>query len=579
MSQGAFSAADRRNSLQDGAHVSKTRRIGRRHIEPLGPDIDRNRVVSPRAVAIGELHSQCVTPCSDLTPVQIPKVPNNLVNRVSRQGSTRDGIHLVAPRDGEPGREPLGAHVAPRSERTDELPLARLHPNGAHVLGCEAASQGSRADREGERAFRSWNRARRIVVRSVRRPCISDEQLGRQGKRVGVKEVFGWVCRVAGREANQDESRKPRRASGCALFLGSFVVGAFSCGGPARTTLASSSVYVRADTDRTTVVSPEIRAAAAVGERVTVEASEVVDAWTGASIDVITAATGTIRERRFETNAQVGYRGDLWAFALGLRHSFENDYGSLGGSLRLAADVFQRNTTLALVGFGSTDAVGRAGDPGFRRGVVQLGGRVSVTQVLTRSTLAELQWESVRLEGYQASPYRFVGVGGDGVCGGRAVFCLPEHVPDGRLRNAPSIRLRQALSTRASLGCDYRFYFDSWGLQSHTIEPDLAWLMGRSGTLSVSFRHHTQGRADFYRARYLGLDGSEGFFTRDRKLSTFSYHGVGLSYVHDLRLRDEGTVLQLGARAAFTRFHYLEFLGLERVSVLETTAYVALRFE
>src|SRR3954467_12410930 len=79
------------------------------------------------------------------------------------------------------------------------------------------------------------------------------------------------------------------------------------CAGHApRLTDASSTVYVRSDTDATTIVSPTVKLGARA-DKATVAATYSVDAWTGASVDVVTAATKAITERRHEVDDAVGY--------------------------------------------------------------------------------------------------------------------------------------------------------------------------------------------------------------------------------------------------------------------------------
>ena len=68
-----------------------------------------------------------------------------------------------------------------------------------------------------------------------------------------------------------------------------------------------------------------------------------------------------------------------------------------------------------------------------------------------------------------------------------------EHVPDLRVRTAGSVRLRHAVGL-GSFGLDYRYYLDTWGLRSQTIEPALTWLP----SASASMRH----------CEALGLPGS-----------------------------------------------------------------------
>jgi hypothetical protein len=153
---------------------------------------------------------------------------------------------------------------------------------------------------------------------------------------------------------------------------------------------------------------------------------------------------------------------------------------------------------------------------------------------------------------------------------------LPESLPDQRFRSAAVVRGRRALGSKVSIGVDYRFYFDNWGLLSHTLSPDLQWLVSERGTLSLSYRYYTQGEADFYRPRYLTTP-QLGYVTRDRELSALYSNRIGLGFSQEFKLSD-ATSLVLGARLGLTRFKYLAFVGLRQVDALEATALLSLDF-
>jgi len=345
-----------------------------------------------------------------------------------------------------------------------------------------------------------------------------------------------------------------------------------------RLTETSAATYVRTDSDRTTVIAPRVHVAGQLDERVTLEATYTMDAWTGASIDVRTAATEAIYEERHELSAGAGYELTDVALSGSYRYSTEEDYESHGGVLGASFDLAGNDATLAVNAFGSIDAVGRAGDPTFDESQGSLGGRVTLTQVLSRAGLVQLAWETARIDGFQSSVYRFVALGGDGTCASEAPFCIPERAPDERYRSAGMLRARHALLERVSAGVQYRLYLDSWGLASHTIEPDLAVQIGERGVLTLRYRYYTQGEADFYRPRYLDAFGVDGFATRDRKLSAFYAHMAGVSYVHEAPFDGTDTVLSLGARAAITQLRYLAFVGLTEVTALEITTTAGLEF-
>lgn len=348
-----------------------------------------------------------------------------------------------------------------------------------------------------------------------------------------------------------------------------------ACSAPQRLTRAASAVYVRTDSDRTTIVTPKVDVAADVAAHTNVAVGYEIDAWTGASVDVVTAATPAIHELRHEV--EVSATQELAALRLraGYRHSTEPDYRShglvLGGQLELA----HKNTTLGLDVLASDDAVGRAGDPSFDRPLRSLGARLALAQVIDRATLADVALESTVLDGYQASPYRWVAVGGDGTCGGAAPFCVPEHVPERRYRTSVFGRLRRAIARDVAVGLEYRFYFDDWGVRSHAVQPDVAWRVVEHGVLALRYRYYTQGEASFYRPRYFDVMGS-GDLTRDRKLSALFSHELGASYLHRFELQDGARVLTAGLRSSLSRLDYLAFVGLDHVYALELTALVGI---
>jgi hypothetical protein len=339
---------------------------------------------------------------------------------------------------------------------------------------------------------------------------------------------------------------------------------------------ASQAVYVRTDSDATTVVSPRTRVMGKIGDAFSVEGAYSVDIWTGASVDVVTASTPAIKEQRHEIQADAGYqRGDL-ALGGSYRYSTEPDYESHGGVLRGTLDLLQKNTTIMLTAFGSRDMVGRAGDPWFIESQWSLGGKLALTQVLSKRALGQLSWETTTIQGFQSSPYRWVAIGGQGVCAGSAPFCIPEQAPDERYRHAATAVARLAGPSGMSFGAQYRFYFDSWGLRSHALEPDVAIAVAQHGSLSLRYRYYTQGEADFYRPRYFALDAAD-YVTRDRKLSALYTHMLGIAYTHDFGL--DRSTFSLGLSASGTYFTYLAFVGLEHVRALELTALFGARFD
>jgi hypothetical protein len=205
-----------------------------------------------------------------------------------------------------------------------------------------------------------------------------------------------------------------------------------------------------------------------------------------------------------------------------------------------------------------------------------VGGRFAIAQVIDPDTIAELGWQTTFVDGYQASPYRFVAIGDLGTCTSNAPFCIPEQVPDRRLRNALTARGRHALGIHLSAGLDYRFYFDDWGVQSHAAQPDLAWRVTDAQTLTFRYRYSTQSEASFYRPRYLDLMSTGGYATRDRKLSALFSNEVGVQFEHRIEQDDGNRIITWGARSTLSRTDYLAFVGLDHVWALEIAIIAAL---
>lgn len=438
-----------------------------------------------------------------------------------------------------------------------ELAFAFTAPDGVVELAAGIVRSDSSADPEGD------------GVLEVRRRFGDDANAGGCSSAPDAGGALAWLALLM-------LLARRRWALALALPIGLACAGS---DGPGATE-ASTGLYVRADTDDTTVVSPHVRVRGRATEALTVETAYTVDAWTGASVDVTTAATEAITEVRHELETGAGYRVGDTDLRAGYRYSHEPDYDSHGATLGTSIDLARKNTTLAVDVQGSIERVGRAGDPGFGEPAYGTGGRLRLVQIVDVATLAELSLDTSRAGGYLASPYRWVAVGGDGTCAGGAAFCVPELVPDTRYRHAATARARRALGERLSVGGHYRLYRDSWGLWSHTAGPSLSMLPGEGHQLDLHYRYYTQGEADFYRARYTDFAATNGYLTRDRKLSAFYSHEAGLSYTRSLALgADHGYRLRLGARASVSRIRYLDFVGLTRVLALESTGFLAIEVD
>lgn len=344
---------------------------------------------------------------------------------------------------------------------------------------------------------------------------------------------------------------------------------------PVRADTLASGVYVRTDSDRTTVVSPHARVSKRILDATEVDVTYAADIWTSASIDVRTSASLPVQEQRDELDVGVAHEWTDLKLSAGYRYSVENDYLSHGASAGAQYAFANNNATLALDAHVLFDTVGRAGAPRFSEALTTGSARLTFTQVLDPQMLAQLTYEIGRAEGYQASPYRKVGLGGSGFGCVDATFCLDEHEPGSRTRHAVAAELRRAFGDALSADATYRFIVDDWGLTSHTALLQLAWLAGDNSVLSLRYRFYLQSGVRFYERRYPAQLSAGAYTTRDREQSPMHDQRVGLDWEQRAQL-DEDLALSVVLAAGGSVFDYSQFVGLSQVYALELTLALAL---
>lgn len=335
--------------------------------------------------------------------------------------------------------------------------------------------------------------------------------------------------------------------------------------------VAGTALYVRQDSDRTTVIAPRLHVGAPVGEDTYVDLVYTADVWTSASIDIRTSASKAVTEQRDELNTAVSQViGDV-TLAGAYRYSHEPDYQSHGGSLIGSLRFADNCATIDLRLSAAFDRVGRAGDPGFDRDLRTLGVRVGFTQVLDTQTLMQLTYEPASVSGYTSSPYRFVGVGTrGGLCNPSAFYCIPEDNPSERLRHAIAAEIRRALGDDWAVGASYRFYLDDWNLRSHTAVAELSWNIGEDTRLATRYRFYTQSAAGHYRTEY--EPGNTGqFYTNDKELSAFEAHRLAMDLEQRLELDGAGESFHLTLSVAPSIFEYANYPPLTRITALEVS--------
>jgi hypothetical protein len=268
----------------------------------------------------------------------------------------------------------------------------------------------------------------------------------------------------------------------------------------------------------------------------------VVDSITSASVAAGAAGQAFV-ENRSEGGGGVAYRAREYQLGIFARYSYEPDYKSLFGGARVAAELADKNTTVALMAARGLDDISNAGAQNGGLGqLVEISGQLtstvasfSLSQVLSPLLVAGVSYDVIYLNGFQENAYREVIAQG---------MLHRERVPDTRLRQAIFASIRGFWpTTRSTLVAGYRFYFDDWGLMAHTPEIRLIQDIRSGLDIHIRYRYHRQTGADFYQPVYDSSDPSiEPFLTDDIKLSSFDGHTYGLAV--------ESTLAHLGASGA-----------------------------
>ena len=156
-------------------------------------------------------------------------------------------------------------------------------------------------------------------------------------------------------------------------------------------------------------------------------------------------------------------------------------------------------------------------------------GYFGVSQILSRTAIARIGLSYTVSEGYLSDPYK-----------------LRDQRPDSHERLSVSAGYRRFLvDADASLQIDYRYYADSWGTDSHTLE--LAWAQNLSrGLLTPYFRYYTQREADFFDVI---ADTTASHYADDYRLSSYGAVTIGARWA--IALADSWT-LELEAERYMT---------------------------
>jgi len=283
-----------------------------------------------------------------------------------------------------------------------------------------------------------------------------------------------------------------------------------------------------------TIDGPSILVRKKAGKSLSFVGNYYVDMISSASIDVITTAS-PYTEERTQWSMGMDYLHGNTTMRVNYTTSEESDFDAETVSFSVSQDMFGDLTTLTLSYALGDDLVRKSDDPTFEEPLDRQIYGVGITQILTKNLISSVNFETITEEGYLNNPYRSVryfdpdselGYSFEG-----------ELYPNTRTSVAVGMRLRYFLPYRAAIEGEYRFFTDSWDIDSNTvalsyIHPWNEW------TFTGKFRYHDQTGAHFYRDLF-GSSEETNFRGRDKELSEMTSYTLMMQAAYEF-LRDDG---------------------------------------
>ena len=235
--------------------------------------------------------------------------------------------------------------------------------------------------------------------------------------------------------------------------------------------------------------------------------------------------------------------------------SLERDYTSLGANIGITRDFDRRNTTLGVSAAFTHDVVspyggapdpyasmpppsddggegedeGEGGGPSESKDIVD--GVVTLTQVIDRKTIVRVNYSLSWSTGYLNDPYKIVSVVYDRntATPGEPANYLYESRPDTRSKQAVFGDVRRYIAGSA-LDLSYRYFWDDWGIASHTADVSLRLPVGGEHFIEPRFRWYRQSEADFFTPYLIDGQAFPDHASADSRLAEFDAYTYGLRY-------------------------------------------------
>lgn len=265
-----------------------------------------------------------------------------------------------------------------------------------------------------------------------------------------------------------------------------------------------------------------------------------VDSYSSASSDKIdpnTVTSASYQDMRVypSLNFSVENEEKRQIVSTGVSASAEFDYFSLGANVGYTKYSKNKNTEFNIKGMAFFDTwkvilpieLRNNPDPNYKQGDSKP--RTSYNLGLTLSQIINKNFQMAFLvdAGYQQGllATKFNRVYFNDV----AATVKSENLPDTRFKLPIGLRSSYFLGDNIILRSFYRYYWDNWNINSHTISFEPTLKLSAFSSISIPYRFYTQNAAKYFQPIFQHDLGDE-YFTSDYDLSAFSSNMIGIGY-------------------------------------------------
>lgn len=155
------------------------------------------------------------------------------------------------------------------------------------------------------------------------------------------------------------------------------------------------------------------------------------------------------------------------------------------------------------------------------------------SQILSKNVQGSLALDFVRQQGLLSTPFQRVYFNdvADSFIENFQLADAIEQLPNSRFKVAAGGRLNWYINETFVVRTFYRYYFDDWGIDSHTASIEVPIKISDTFTVYPSYRYYQQTEADYFNPYEAALS-TDNFYTSDYDLSSYSANqlGIGVSY-------------------------------------------------